>query len=113
MTVKKTAKRLASRAAVRLDPLVRKPRHGWFAHVCLDAEDGWLGPYRLMEEAARTVLLDEPHATEVWLAQGRKLRKHEIEEMGVGYTYEVDTRQSLKLVLPNRGISERDNTAGK
>ena len=113
MTTEKTAEVPASRADVRLDPLVRKPRHGWFAHICRTAEDGWLGPYRLMEEAARNYLLDEPDATEVWLAQGRKLRKWEIEEMGVDYAYEVKSETAIKLVLPNDKLSHERSADDK
>lgn len=93
----------ASRADVRLEPLVRKPRHGWFAHVCKSAEDGWCGPYSTIEQAAAVVLADEETDT-CYVALGRKLRKYEIEEMGADYTYEVESRKAIKLVLPNEKL---------
>jgi hypothetical protein len=89
-------------AAVDLQPLVRKPRRKWFAHTCKDAENGWSGPHDHMEDAARAALLAwESEGDTCWIAQGRKLTKAEYEEQGAEYTWEVDTLNAIKLVLPN------------
>jgi hypothetical protein len=88
--------------AVRLHGLVRKRRHKWFAHTSREAENGWSGPHNHIEDAARAALLAwEAEGDTCYIAQGRKLTKAEYEEQGAEYTWEVDTLNAMKLVLPN------------
>ena len=85
-----------------LEGLKRKPRHKWFAHTELSAENGWTGPHDHIEAAARAALLAwEAEGDTCYIAQGRKLTKAECEEQGAEYTWEVDTRHAIKLVLLN------------
>ena len=92
--------------AVRLQGLVRKPRHKWFAHTSREAENGWSGPHDHIEDAARATLLAwEAEGDTCYIAQGRKLTKTEYEEQGAEYTWEVDMLNAMKLVLPN--VSDR------
>lgn len=98
-----------SDGAVRLQGLVRKPRHKWFAHTCRDAENGWSGPHDHMEEAARAALLAwEAEGDTCWIAQGRKLTKAEYEEQGEEYTWEVDTINAMMLRLSHDKAKTRD-----
>jgi hypothetical protein len=92
----------AEDGAVRLQGLVRKPRHKWFAHAHREAENGWIGPHDHIEDAARAALLAwEAEGDTCYIAQGRKLTNAEYEEHGAEYTWEVDTLNAMKLVLPN------------
>jgi hypothetical protein len=95
--------------AVGLQGLVRKHRHKWFSHTSREAENGWSGPHDHIEDAARAALLAwEAEGDTCYIAQGRKLTKAEYEEQGAEYTWEVDTINALKLVLPN---AQRSNPA--
>jgi hypothetical protein len=80
---------------------ILRPRHGWFSHADKEADSGWIGPHRSIEEAAQACFDQDPDLKRCYVAQGRKLRKAEIEEMGVEYAYEVDTRQTIEITLPN------------
>lgn len=92
-----------------ITPLLRKPRRKWFAHTCKDAENGWSGPHDHIEDAARAALLAwEAEGDTCWIAQGRKLTKSEYEEQGAEYTWEVDTLNAMRLVLPNGALCGGD-----
>jgi len=94
--------------AVGLQGLVRKHRHKWFAHTIREAENGWSGPHDHIEDAARAALLAwESEGDTCYIAQGRKLTKAEYEEQGAEYTWEVDTLNAMKLVLPNEKLTDR------
>jgi hypothetical protein len=82
--------------------LILKPRRKWFAHVCCDAEDGWSGPHNSIDSALRVELLNcESDSYTAYVAQGRKLTKREREEMGVDYSWEVDTKNAMEVRLQN------------
>jgi hypothetical protein len=84
-----------------------KPRHKWFSHTNPDAENGWSGPHDHIEDAARAALVAwEAEGDTCYIAPGRKLTKAESEEQGAEYTWEVATRNALKLVLPSRSVPE-------
>lgn len=92
----------ADDSRVVLQGLVRKHRHKWFAHTERTAENGWNGPHDHIEQAARAALLAwEAEGDTCWIAQGRKLTKAEYEERGGEYTWEVETQNAMRLVLPN------------
>lgn len=78
-------------------------RHKWFAHIYRDAEDGWVGPCATIGEAV--LMSEETHGDwheSVFVAQGRKLKKREIEDMDVEYTWEVDSHEAFEIVItPN------------
>lgn len=79
------------------------PRHAWFANISMDAEDGWVGPCKTVGEA---VLQAEQwwgdlHAS-VFIAQGRKLKKWELEELEVEFQYLVEAPCAFEVVIsPN------------
>ena len=80
--------------------LILEPRREWFAHVDREAEDGWSGPHNNIDSALRAVLLDwERDSYTAYVAQGRKLTKREREEMGVDYSWEVDTKNAMEVRL--------------
>lgn len=87
------------------DLLTLRPRHKWFGHTCREAEDGWIGPHAHIEDAVREAALDgyDGDWLGCWVAQGRRLRKSEREEMGVEYHWEVDTRNAIRVELPKEG----------
>ena len=88
--------------------LVRKPRHKWFAHTCREAESGWTGPHDHIEDALRAALLSwEADGDTAWVTQGRKLTKLEADEIGAEYSWEVDTRNAMKFMLPNAQVERR------
>lgn len=90
-------------AAADLQPLVRKPRRKWFAHIERNAGEGWSGPHDHMEDAARAALLAWEAAGDIcWITQGRKLTKAEYEEQGAQYTWEVEIENAIMLKLPNK-----------
>jgi hypothetical protein len=73
-----------------------KPRNKWFSQVSLDAEDQWIGPCQTIEEAFISCLADEL-VEKVYIGQGRKLSKQEIDEMCVDYAWEVDTKNLIEI----------------
>jgi hypothetical protein len=87
-------------AAVRVQPLVRQPRHKWFSSYDNECSDGWWGPHDTVEAAALECYSN--NGTErIFVAQGRKLTKAELEERGDEYTWEVDTLHAFEIKLPN------------
>lgn len=100
-------RKLKTRARDHLERVVRRR---WFAQLCLEAEDGWAGPFKTIDEALDATLRDEEwwddHSHPVYITTGRKLRKAEIEEMGVDYAWEVDIDRAwaIKRAKPsNKG----------
>lgn len=85
-----------------------KPGHRWFAHRCREAEDGWMGPHPTFEAAVADVITHdhdyEPGAS-IFVTSGRKLLKHEREEMGVEYMWECATDRAFKVFPPARKAS--------
>ena len=92
---------------VRVKAVVRKPRHFWFVHFYVDAEDGWRGPHRTIDAALVAGVERWWDAREFYIAQGRRLTKREREDMGVEYTHEVDCLNALRVELPNPEISRK------
>ena len=90
------------------------PRHKWFAHTSKDAEDGWVGPSDTVGEAVLKAeeWFGDEHAS-CFVAQGRKLKRWEIEDMEVDYDWEVESNECFEVVIsPNtsgegRGASPR------
>jgi len=84
------------------EELTLRPRWRWFAHPCRDAEDGWFGPHRTIEAAVIDAVSsdDGDGGRACFVAQGRKLAKWEIEEMGVEYDWEVVSANSFVVRLP-------------
>ena len=79
------------------------PRHKWFAHTTKDAEDGWVGPSDTIGDAVLKAeeWFGDLHAS-VFVAQGRKLKKWEIEDMEVEYDWEVESFEAFEVVIsPN------------
>ena len=73
-----------------------KPRHKWFSSTDADADEGWFGPYANLEDAFIDCMSNEFEGP-VYIGQGHRLTKAEIEEYGVDYAWEVDTRNLLKI----------------
>lgn len=76
-----------------------KPRHRWFSHTDKTACDGWSGPHDTIEDAVDRC--DDECGVDasipVYVAQGRKLRKDELGDMDVDFTWEVDTRNCFEI----------------
>ena len=86
---------------INLDALRIKPRHKWFSHTDEQAENGWLGPHKHIEDAAKAALLTwESEGDTCWIAQGRKMTKAEMQESGDDYAWEVDVFNAMMLKLP-------------
>lgn len=75
-----------------------KPRHKWFAHYSLAADDGYYGPHNTIEPAIAEVLanhgIDETGRS-VYVFQGYKMTKKEQEEWGMEYEWQCDTENRL------------------
>lgn len=82
--------------------LIRKPRHKWFAGTDRQQEDGWLGPHNTIEEAILEQACDPffEISSPIWIAQGRKMTKEELDEFDAGFTWTVDTKNAIKIYLP-------------
>jgi hypothetical protein len=82
------------------------PRQKWFAHTSKDAECDWVGPSDTIGDAVLMADSWFEHRNEsVFVAQGRKLNKREIEEMGVDYDWEVDSAEAFEVVMPGKAES--------
>lgn len=75
--------------------------HKWFAHISRNAEDGWVGPARTIGAAVLLAMerFDAELPNKVYVCQGHKLMKFEIEEMGVDYTHEVKSGQCFCVII--------------
>ncbi len=82
---------------VNFSALVRHPRHKWFGAVFRE-DERWHGPYDNIEEAARAAVCEYGERV-CYVGQGRRLTKAEADENG--YDWEVDTRNALRIELPN------------
>lgn len=75
-----------------------KPRHRWFSQVAPDADEGWYGPHKTIEDAFIECLSNrESDPTIVYIGQGHKMTKQECDDWGVDFSWEVDTRNLIKV----------------
>lgn len=81
--------------------LLRQPRHKWFSAPDLESEE-WCGPHDTIEMAAMECWGEYGTEHQVYIAQGRKLTKFEIAEMGVEYTWEVDDKYAFLITVVQR-----------
>ena len=104
MSTPETPSILPKDEANNFRPLVRNPRHRWFAAESNRAEDGWFGPHKTIEGAAIDCLSNVGGRV-CFVTQGRKLTKAEIEETEAEYEWEVDPDSAFQIRLPNKPIS--------
>jgi len=76
-----------------------RERHRWFASDAARNADGWFGPHRTVDAALAEAWSHFGRAETIFVGQGRKLTKIELEEMGVEYTWEVDTSTLFEIKL--------------
>ena len=82
------------------DRFTLSPRNKWFVQINKDAEDGWIGPSNTIGEAVLQAedWFGDLHGS-VFIAQGRKLLKWEIEDMEVDYDWEVESFECFEVRL--------------
>jgi hypothetical protein len=86
---------------MKLKDLRLKPRHKWFSSDSKDAENGWYGPHKTVEEAIIDCASNWFGGEQIFIAQGYKLTKLQREEYGdPEYDWEVDSRNAFKVILP-------------
>lgn len=92
----------ASGNAVRVQAIVRKPRHRWFVHHIHDAEDNWRGPFCTIDAALAEGIDWWPEADVLFVAQGHRTTRAEREEWGVDFAWQIDTAEAIRAELPNK-----------
>jgi len=80
-----------------LEPLVRKPRHKWFATHDRALADGWWGPHDTIEAAARDCVCNAGREQRIFIALGHKLLEA---ERYSEFEWEVDAKNSFEIILP-------------
>ena len=86
-------------------PLIRRKRHRWFSAPSRRCEDGWYGPHKTIEDAARECFINRgmEDGERIFVAQGYRMNKDEREEYGADFDWQVDSLSALEIVLPNPG----------
>jgi hypothetical protein len=79
-------------------PLVRRPRHKWFAAFDPKTDEGWWGPHDTIEAAAMECLCN-CGSSRIFVTQGYKLTKDE--RYMAEWDWEVDSDRAFEIVLPN------------
>lgn len=82
-------------------PLVRRPRHKWFASYDPKADEGWWGPHDTVEAAAMEALCNNG-SDRIFVTQGHKLPKDE--RYMPEWDWEVDAARAFEIVLPKMKI---------
>jgi hypothetical protein len=85
-------------ASPRVQPLVLQPRHKWFSSYDNLCDDGWWGPHDTVEAAALECYCKNS-SERIFVAQGRKLTKAELEDLGVEYTWEVEVQHAFEIKM--------------
>lgn len=98
------------KSAHSLHRLVRKPRHKWFSAPERQWENGWLGPHETIEAAV--IECANNYEGPIFVGQGHKLSKAELEDFGSEYDWEVDTENAIEVRLPNEKVSEAAGRKG-
>lgn len=90
--------------------LIRRKRHRWFSAPDRRCEDGWYGPHKTIEDAARECFINRTSETgeRIFVAQGYRMNKEEREEYGVDFDWQVDSLNALEIVLPNASGQGRE-----
>ena len=94
------------------DSVQRPVRHsGWFSHYHDEAEDGWDGPHKHIEDAVAAMVDNDAwgYGMPIYIRRGRKLTTAEREEWGVDYKHQC-TPPSIIVYLPNAVITHDERS---
>lgn len=87
--------------AYDLNRFSKKPRHKWFSASDRRADEGWYGPHNTIESALLEFASEYGHDVPCFVAQGYKLTKAELEDLGVDYEWEVSASDAIEIRLPS------------
>jgi hypothetical protein len=71
---------------------MKKSNPKWFSNRCDDAEEGWDGPHKHIEDALAAIV-EDPECEcgmPIYVRRGRKMKKAEMEEWGVEFQWQCD-----------------------